>query len=100
METVFRISYLICLASGRVAARLAADYRVLARASQRWGPLVVPLNIKIVDHLGNPFVLPAGKENVALCRCGHSKTKPFCDGSHKACAFQASESAPPPAPAP
>lgn len=26
---------------------------------------------------------------VALCRCGHSKNKPYCDGSHKAAGFQA-----------
>ncbi len=61
------------------------------------GPLVLPAQFKIVDHLGNEFVLPAGKENIALCRCGESKIKPFCDGSHKACGFQASETAPPPA---
>ena len=30
------------------------------------GPLVLPAQFKIVDHLGNEFVLPAGKENVAL----------------------------------
>ena len=62
------------------------------------GPLVLPAKFCIVDHLGNEFVLPAGKENVALCRCGHSKSKPFCDGSHKACGFQASETAVPPTP--
>ena len=28
------------------------------------GPLVLPAKFKIVDHLGNEFVLPAGKENV------------------------------------
>lgn len=60
------------------------------------GPLVVPAAlVKVVDHLGNEFPLPAGKENVALCRCGHSKGKPFCDGSHRAAAFQAAETAPP-----
>ena len=58
------------------------------------GPLVLPAAFKIVDHLGNEFPLPAGKENIALCRCGHSKSKPFCDGSHRQCAFQASEAAP------
>jgi len=49
-----------------------------------------------VDHLGNEFPLPSGKENIALCRCGHSKGKPFCDGSHRQVAFQAPETAPPP----
>jgi CDGSH-type Zn-finger protein len=61
------------------------------------GPLVVPAAMcKIVDHLGNEFQLPAGKENIALCRCGQSKGKPFCDGSHRQCAFQAQETAPAP----
>jgi CDGSH-type Zn-finger protein len=62
------------------------------------GPLVLPAKFKIVDHQGNEFVLPAGKENIALCRCGASKVKPFCDGSHKACGFAAGELAPPPSP--
>ena len=60
------------------------------------GPLVVHGPIQIVDHLGNAFTLPTGKANVALCRCGHSKTKPFCDGSHREACFQAAETAPVP----
>lgn len=60
------------------------------------GPLLVPATaIKIVDHLGNAFAIPAGKDNIALCRCGQSKVKPFCDGSHKQCGFVANETAPP-----
>ncbi len=59
------------------------------------GPLVLPAGVRIVDHQGNAFPIPAGKENIALCRCGHSKTKPFCDGSHRQCGFQAAELAPP-----
>lgn len=62
------------------------------------GPLVLPAKFVIVDHQGNAFPIPEGKENVALCRCGASKSKPFCDGSHKACAFQAADLAPTPTP--
>jgi CDGSH-type Zn-finger protein len=55
------------------------------------GPLVLQGAVRIVDHLGNEFVPPAGKETIALCRCGQSKNKPFCDGSHRACGFVAAE---------
>ena len=55
------------------------------------GPLLVQLPVKIVDHLGNEFTVPPGKDNIALCRCGQSKNKPFCDGSHKTCSFMAAE---------
>ena len=43
------------------------------------GPLMVE---------GNVVVIKDGKEEVKekafLCRCGHSKNKPYCDGAHKA----------------
>ena len=55
------------------------------------GPLLVQGAVKVVDHLGNEFVIPLGKEFVALCRCGHSKNRPFCDGSHRTCGFVAAE---------
>jgi CDGSH-type Zn-finger protein len=48
------------------------------------GPLVVRGPVRIVDHLGNELTPPPGKDNVALCRCGRSGNKPFCDGSHRA----------------
>jgi CDGSH-type Zn-finger protein len=64
------------------------------------GPLVVSGPVKIIDHMGNAFTIAPGKPNVALCRCGQSKNKPFCDGSHKNCQFVAAELAPPPAPTP
>ena len=63
------------------------------------GPLVVSGAIKVVDHLGNEFSLPTEKETVALCRCGHSENKPFCDGSHRSCGFQATQLATPGDPA-
>ena len=62
------------------------------------GPLLIQIPIKIIDHLGNEFAIPLGKENIALCRCGQSKNKPFCDGSHRQCGFQAAETAPVPPP--
>jgi CDGSH-type Zn-finger protein len=53
------------------------------------GPLVVMGPVRIVDHMGNEFTIPPGKDNVALCRCGASDTKPFCDGTHRVCGFVA-----------
>lgn len=60
------------------------------------GPLVIKGSIKVVDHLGNEFAIAEGKDTVALCRCGQSKNRPFCDGSHKACGFVAADFAPAP----
>lgn len=57
------------------------------------GPLVIQGALRVVDHQGNEFALPVGKDVIALCRCGASKNKPFCDGSHRACGFQAAETA-------
>lgn len=54
------------------------------------GPLFIALEdaqrLGLTDHDGVPIRLPEGK-NVALCRCGASKRKPFCDASHKLIAF-------------
>lgn len=64
------------------------------------GPLVVEmpanagdmgLNLQVTDHLGAAFAVPDGKRAVALCRCGHSGSRPFCDGSHRQQGFLASE---------
>ena len=52
------------------------------------GPVLVDGDFEIFDAQGNRVEHEAGK-NVALCRCGQSGKKPFCDGSHKACGFVA-----------
>ncbi len=48
------------------------------------GPLLVAAPPPIKDHDG--AVIATGAM-AALCRCGASKTKPFCDGSHTAVGF-------------
>ena len=56
------------------------------------GPYLVTGPFTLTDADGNVFELPAGSA-VALCRCGHSATKPFCDASHKRVDFVARERA-------
>ena len=51
------------------------------------GSLRVEGDFEIVDHMGRPFGLN-GRTAVSLCRCGHSATKPFCDGAHKTIKFE------------
>jgi CDGSH-type Zn-finger protein len=50
------------------------------------GSLRIEGDFEIVDPEGRQFGL-GGRTTLALCRCGHSSNKPFCDGSHKTCAF-------------
>ncbi len=49
--------------------------------------------IRLVDADGNDIPLPDADRPVALCRCGGSKTKPFCDGTHSEIGFAAAERA-------
>lgn len=49
--------------------------------------------LSLTDADGNPYDL-SGKPMIALCRCGASATKPFCDGEHGKVGFEASETAP------
>jgi CDGSH-type Zn-finger protein len=51
------------------------------------GSLLVTGNVRLVDHEGNPIARINDKPNIALCRCGHSARKPFCDGTHKNIGF-------------
>ncbi|MFO0816776.1 MAG: CDGSH iron-sulfur domain-containing protein [Pirellulales bacterium] len=52
------------------------------------GPLLVSGPIEVVDGEGKPLTLSPDKPAIALCRCGASANKPFCDGAHKAAGFQ------------
>ncbi|TYP88459.1 CDGSH iron-sulfur domain-containing protein [Blastococcus xanthinilyticus] len=53
----------------------------------RDGPLLVRGNFRLVDQDGAE--IDPGRETIALCRCGKSGIKPFCDGSHKRSGFSA-----------
>jgi CDGSH-type Zn-finger protein len=68
-----------------------ADVSIRTREN---GPLLVTGPITLIDHLGNAFEL-GNKETVALCRCGQTKNRPFCDGTHKSCGWVAAEIARP-----
>jgi CDGSH-type Zn-finger protein len=53
----------------------------------RDGPLIVRGPFTLRDQDGN--VIEAGRETIALCRCGKSRIRPFCDGTHKRIRFTA-----------
>jgi 3-phenylpropionate/trans-cinnamate dioxygenase ferredoxin subunit len=57
------------------------------------GPYLVSGSIELQDGDGNVVPLPEGRPMVALCRCGGSVTKPFCDGTHSKIGFEAAEKA-------
>ena len=50
-------------------------------------------DVKVVDWNGNEY--PIARRPFALCRCGASTTKPFCDGTHSKVGFQAADAAVP-----
>lgn len=51
------------------------------------GPLLVRGGYELLD--GDDRPIDPGRATVALCRCGASSIKPFCDGSHKRARFRA-----------
>ncbi|HEY1428822.1 MAG TPA: CDGSH iron-sulfur domain-containing protein [Candidatus Tumulicola sp.] len=58
---------------------------------RRDGPYLVTGPVTLTDADGNTFEVDT--QNVALCRCGASNTKPFCDGTHRTNGFSGDESA-------
>jgi len=53
----------------------------------RDGPLLVRGDFRLVDQDG--VEIDPGRRTIALCRCGKSAIKPFCDGTHKRSGFSA-----------
>jgi CDGSH-type Zn-finger protein len=56
------------------------------------GPYIVTGQVELKDAEGNSY---PGEKRIALCRCGASTEKPFCDGTHSKIGFQAAEKAVP-----
>jgi len=50
------------------------------------GPYLIHGSVTLLDAEGNPYEVNG---TIALCRCGYSYTKPFCDGSHEKTNFAA-----------
>ncbi|HEY2478862.1 MAG TPA: CDGSH iron-sulfur domain-containing protein [Solirubrobacterales bacterium] len=53
----------------------------------RDGPYLVRGSFSLRDQDGEP--IPVSRRTVALCRCGKSRTRPYCDGTHKLIDFRA-----------
>jgi len=43
-------------------------------------------SFRIVDQDGNE--IDPGRDTIALCRCGKSRQRPFCDGTHNLIRFR------------
>ena len=57
------------------------------------GPYKVTGPVKVIDADGTEYDLSTKGKAIALCRCGGSTTKPFCDGTHSRKGFEAAERA-------
>lgn len=53
----------------------------------RDGPLLVRGPVRMRDMHGREIELE--RDTIALCRCGKSRSRPFCDGTHKLIRFRA-----------
>ena len=53
----------------------------------RDGPLLVRGDVTLTDQDGNEIAVD--RSPVALCRCGKSRSRPFCDGTHQLVRFRA-----------
>ncbi|HLM25823.1 MAG TPA: CDGSH iron-sulfur domain-containing protein [Thermoleophilaceae bacterium] len=66
-----------------------AEVEIKARHN---GPYKVTGPVRLIDADGNEYEV-GEQETIVLCRCGGSKTKPFCDKTHSKIGFEAAERA-------
>jgi CDGSH-type Zn-finger protein len=53
----------------------------------RDGPLLVRGPVRLLDMHGRE--IEVNRRTIALCRCGRSRIRPFCDGTHRLVHFRA-----------
>ena len=70
----------------RSSEALAARNGPLEIAPQKNGPLKVTGNLEVVSGTGHTIDRVT---ETWFCRCGHSRNKPYCDGSHRKAGFEA-----------
>jgi len=66
---------------------MAEDHDPVTIVPYRDGPLIVRGPFVIQTQDGK--TIDPGRDTVALCRCGKSRSKPFCDGTHQVAKFRA-----------
>jgi CDGSH-type Zn-finger protein len=66
--------------------------KVITVRLRKNGPYVLEGDdVRVIDWNGTEY--QATRKPIALCRCGASTTKPFCDGTHSKIGFAAAEEA-------
>src|SRR5262249_6307685 len=83
------VSCVLALSSTDVAGRVETLRTLDPRSGggirpQAAGPYILTSTETLTDWLGQTLLVPP---TVALCRCGGSTVKPFCDGSHRQIGF-------------
>lgn len=71
---------------GKKSEALAVRNGPVDVAPQRNGPLKVSGNLEVVSGTGRTTDRVT---ETWFCRCGHSRNKPYCDGSHRKAGFEA-----------
>ena len=74
------------------SAQLLSDMDHVKIETIKNGPYIVTGEVELIDAEGNKFEV---EKRMALCRCGASTEKPFCDGTHSKIGFRAAEKAVP-----
>lgn len=65
----------------------SGDFPPVTITPYRDGPYLVRGPFRLLDQDGNE--IDPARRTIALCRCGKSRTRPFCDGTHRLTGFRA-----------